>query len=124
MEENGAEKMVIFGTHGSEDPEKATLPFVVGNAALAMDVQVTIVLQASGVTLVQKGCYEHIFAPGFDPLQKLVGSFLELGGKVLVCIPCSDARKISQDILVEGTEMVKGARIVQEVLEAKAVLNY
>ena len=124
MVEGKPEKIVIFATHGSEDPEKAILPFVIGNAALAMDVPVTIVLQSRGVTLVQKGCYEHIFAPGFDPLEKLVGSFVELGGKLLACIPCLESRKIAQETLVDGVELGKAGSVVQEVLEAKAVLNY
>ncbi len=124
MADSSSEKIVIFATHGSEDPEMATIPYVMGNAALAMDVPVTIVLQGAGVTLVQKGCYEHIFSAGFDPLTKLVDSFKEFGGKTFVCIPCIEARKITPDELVEGVELVKGARIVQEVLEAKAVLNY
>jgi predicted peroxiredoxin len=124
MEENKSEKIVIFATHGGEDPERATLPFVVGSAALAMDVPVTIILQATGVTLMKKGCYEHIFAAGFDPLKKLVDSFMEFGGKILVCIPCIESRKITPDMLIEGAELGKAARVVQEVLEAKAVLNY
>jgi len=124
MEESRPEKIVIFATHGGEDPEKATLPFVVGNAALAMDVQVTVILQSAGVTLMKKGCNEHIFAAGFDPLKKLVDSFLEFGGKILVCIPCLESRKITPDMLLEGAELGKAAAVVQEVLEAKAVLNY
>jgi predicted peroxiredoxin len=124
MEENKSEKMVIFATHGGEDPERATLPFVVGSAALAMDVPVTIILQGAGVTLMKKGCYEHIFAAGFDPLKKLIDSFMEFGGKILVCIPCLESRKITPDMLLEGAEQGKAGRVVQEVLEAKAVLNY
>jgi uncharacterized protein len=124
MESNSPEKIVIFAKHGGEDPEKATLPFVVGNAALAMDVKVTMILQASGVTLAAKGFYEHILALGFDPLKKLVDSFMELGGSILVCIPCSEARKITPDMLLQGAQPVKGARVVQEMLEAKAVLSY
>lgn len=124
MEENNPEKIVIFATHGGEDAEKATLPFVIGSAALAMDVPVTMILQTTGVTLAQKGSYEHIFAAGFDPLEKLAGSFLEFGGKILVCTPCTEARRITQDMLIEGVELAKAGRMVQEVLEAKAVLNY
>ncbi len=124
MADGSSEKIVIFATHGGEDPEKATLPFVIGNAALAMDVPVTMILQTTGVTLVQKGVYEHIFAAGFDPLQKLVHSFMEFGGKVVVCIPCTEARNITAEMLVEGAELAKAGRVVQEVLEAKAVLNY
>jgi predicted peroxiredoxin len=124
MAEENSEKIVIFATHGGEDAERATIPFVVGNAALAMDVPVTVILQAAGVTLMKKGCYEHIFAAGFDPLKKLVDSFLELGGKILVCIPCIESRKITPDMLLEGAELGKAARVVQEVLEANAVINY
>src|SRR5208283_4485397 len=102
-----AEKMVIFATHGAEDPEKATLPFVVGNAALAMDVQVTVILQSHGVTLATKGIYEHILFPGFDPLKKMVDSFIEFGGNILVCIPCIEARKITPELLIEKAQLVK-----------------
>jgi predicted peroxiredoxin len=59
MEESKPEKIVVFATHGPEDPERASLPFVCANAALAMDVQATIVLQGAGVLLAKKGCYEH-----------------------------------------------------------------
>jgi uncharacterized protein len=124
MGEKKSEKVVIFATHGGEDPERATIPWVIGNAALAMDTQVVMVLQATGVTLATKGLYDHIFAQGFDPLKKLVDSFLEFGGTILVCIPCIDQRKITADMLIQGAQTVKAARVVQEMLEANAVLSY
>jgi predicted peroxiredoxin len=124
MEESKPEKVVIFATHGPEDPERATLPFVCANAALAMDVQVTVVLQGTGVLLAKKGCYEHVFCAGFDPLKKQVDTFLELGGRIFVCIPCIQERKITNDMLIEKAEPTKAGRVVQEALEAKAVLNY
>jgi uncharacterized protein involved in oxidation of intracellular sulfur len=124
MEQKKPEKVVIFATHGGEDPERATLPFVMGNAALAMDAKVIMVLQAHGVTLATKGYYEHIFAAGLDPLQKLVDTFVESGGNILVCTPCIDQRKIIPDMLIKGAQPVKAARVVQEMLEANAVLSY
>ena len=124
MEEKKAEKIVVFATHGPEDPERASLPFVCANAALAMDVEATVVLQGMGVLLAKKGCYEHVFCAGFDPLKKLVDDFLEFGGKIFVCIPCIQERKITNDMLIEKAEPVKAGRVVQEALEAQAVLNY
>jgi predicted peroxiredoxin len=124
MEESKAEKIVVIATHGPEDPERATIPFVVANAALAMDVQVTLVLQGTGVLLAKKGCYEHVFCAGFDPLKKQVDNFLEFGGKILVCIPCIQERQITNDMLIDKAEPAKAGRVVQESLEAKAVLNY
>lgn len=124
MEERKPEKIVIFATHGPEDPERASLPFVCANAALAMDVQVTVVLQGTGVLLAKRGCYEHVFCAGFDPLEKLVKSFTEFGGKIFVCMPCIEERKITNDMLVEEAQPTKAGRVVQECLEANAVLNY
>ena len=119
-----SEKIVIIATHGGEDPEKACLPFVVANAALAMDVQVTVILQSMGVMLAKKECYDHVFAAGFDPLKKMVDSFIEFGGQLFICIPCIESRKITPDLLIEKAQLVKAGKVVQEVLEANAVLNY
>lgn len=118
------EKIVIIGTHGGEDPERATLPFVVANAALAMDVQVTVILQGVAVTLVQKGVNEHIFAGGFPPLKELMDNYFGQGGTILVCTPCIKERKIGEGMLIEGAKAIAAARVVQECLEAKATLNY
>ena len=123
-EEAPKEKLAIIATHGGEDPERASLPFVVANAALAMDVAVTVMLQGPAVTLASPGCYEHVFAPGLPPLKELVDSFLEQGGALLVCMPCLDSRKIEPGALLAGTVPVKAARVVMEVLEATNVLNY
>ncbi len=123
-EEEKNEKIVIFATHGPEDPERATLPFVMGNGALTMDVQVNILLQGNGVLLAKKGCYDHVFAAGLPALKELVGAFLEQGGEILVCTPCLEERKITKDMLVETAKPIKAARAVMEALEAKNVICY
>lgn len=124
MPEEKTEKIVIISTHGPDDPERASLPFVVGNAALVMDVEVTMALQSAAVLTAMKGSYEHIFAGGFDPLKKLVDTFVELGGKILVCAPCIGERKITTDMLVDGSKVMAGATLVQACIDADAVLNY
>ncbi len=118
------EKIVIFATHGPEDPERATLPFVMGNGAAVMDVEAVVILQGTAVLLSVKGCYEHVFAAGLPPLKEQVDTFIALGGKVLVCTPCINERKILPEMLIETAEPVAAARAIQEVLEANAVLNY
>lgn len=124
MAQNKEEKVVIIATHGGEDPERATLPFVVANAALAMDVKATVVFQGVAVTLAVKGANEHIFAGGFPPLKELMDSFAAQGGQLLLCTPCLKERKIGQDMLVAGAQIVAGGRVVQECLEASSTLNY
>ncbi len=118
------EKIVIIGTHGPEDPERASLPFVVGNAALAMDVKAVVVLQSNAVTLAMQETNEHVFADGFPPLKELMDNFVGLGGRILMCTPCMKGRRITAEMLVKGATPIAGARLVQECLEANTTLNY
>jgi len=124
MSEEKREKLVIFGTHGPEDPERACLPFVIGNAALVMEVEVTIMLQAGAVFLAKEGCYEHVFAAGLPSLKDLIQSFIEQGGTLLICTPCIQERNITPDMLVKIAQPVKAARAVMEILEATNVMTY
>lgn len=124
MSEEKSEKLVIFGTHGPEDPERASLPFVIGNAALVMETKVTVMLQGTAVLVAKKGCYEHVFAAGLPPLKELVDSFIEQGGTLLVCTPCIQERKIIPDMLIETAKPVKAGRAVMEILESDATMTY
>jgi len=124
MAEGREDKVVIIATHGPEDKERATLPFVMANAALAMDTHAVVILQGTGVLLAQKGVYDHIFAGGLPALEGLVRSFLDGGGELLVCTPCVEERKLTKDMLLEEAQLVAGARVIQEVSTAAAVLNY
>jgi len=124
MADTPVEKIVLIATHGAEDPERASLPFVVGNAALAMEVKATAILQGYAVTLASRGTSEHVFAPGLPPLKELLDNFLEQGGELLVCTPCIKERRITPEMLIEGAKPIAAARVVQECLEAKSTLNY
>jgi uncharacterized protein involved in oxidation of intracellular sulfur len=118
------DKITIIATHGAEDPERATLPFVVANAAQAMDTKAVVILQGFGVSLATPGCYEHVFASNMPPLKELMDGYLKQGGELLVCTPCIKARQIAPESLIPGAKPIAAARVVQECLEAKATLNY
>ena len=118
------EKLVIIATYAEESPDKATIPFVMGSAALAMDVDVSIILQVTGVYLALKGYADHVHAAGFPPLLELQETFFEAGGKLLVCSPCIQARKIEPEDLLPQAEVIAGATLVSEVLSATNVVTY
>lgn len=118
------DKVVIMATHGPEDKERATLPFVMATAAQVMEAEAIVILQGTGVLLAQKGVYDHIFAGGLPPLKDLFDAFIEAGGTLLVCTPCLKEREIDSSMLVDGAQLVAGARVIQEVTTASAVLNY
>jgi uncharacterized protein len=120
------EEMVMFiCTHAGDNPEKAAIPFVMGSAALAMDIKAIVVLQEDGVQLGRKGYAEHMTKPGgFEPLPKLINDFLELGGELKVCVPCIKARNISESDLIDKAETTAAAQLITDALKANAVLTY
>jgi predicted peroxiredoxin len=124
MSEN-EEKVMFICTHSGDDPEKAAMPFVMANAALAMDVQALVVLQGDGVYLGKKGYAETMLKPGgFESLAKLISDFLELGGELKVCVPCIKARNISESDLIEKAEMTAAGQLIATSLKANAVFTY
>lgn len=126
MTEQPAEKMLYIGTCAGENPEKAAMPFVMANAALAMDIQATVCLQGNGVYLAWKGYVEKMASPGgFPPVAKLMKDFLELGGRLLVCVPCIKERRINETAdLVEGAQTTAAGALNIEATESKAVFVY
>jgi len=118
------EKIVYIVTHGAEDPERASLPFVLASAAQVMEVEAVVALQGTAVFLGKKGCLEHVFAAGLPPLKDLVANFLNEGGKLLVCVPCIRERKILEADLIEGAQPTAAAALTQEILSANATLVY
>jgi len=112
-------------THGPEDPERATIPFVMAIAAQASDVEVVLGFQASGVLLIREGIAQHVFAAGFPPLKELLDIYLENGGKLLVCGPCVKSRQIDPEKeFIKGAVVVNAATFVKECTEATNVLIY
>ena len=125
MTEKNEEKILYIGTCAGEDPEKASMPFVMACAALAMDIKATIVLQGNGVYLAQNG-YVDKLPPGggFPPMQELLANFMELGGELKVCVPCIKSRNIEESELVAGSQTTAAGALNIEAIEANAVMVY
>jgi uncharacterized protein involved in oxidation of intracellular sulfur len=119
------EKIIYFCTHGGEDAERASICFAMAGAAVALDIDTTVALQGKAVYLAQNGYIDHLPATGgFAPLSKLIGDFIELGGKILVCKPCIDERNIKETDLIEGSSVTSGGTLNLLALESDAHLVY
>ncbi len=125
MEEK-VEKIMYYCTHASDNTEKAAMPFVMANAAMAMDIKATLVLQGAGVYLAKKGYVDNMTPPGgFPPLKKLVEDFIELEGKLLVCVPCIEDRNIDEaEDLIDGAVTSSAGVLNLEAMESDAVFVY
>ena len=114
-----------MSTHGPENYELATIPFVMATAAQAADIEVLIGLQGSAAWLARIEVAEKMTAPSFPPLKELLDAYLEAGGKLYVCGPCVKARKINPETqFLPGATVVTAGVFVKEVMEAKKVLVY
>jgi predicted peroxiredoxin len=119
------EKILYLCTCGKDRSEVAHAPFVLANAALAMDIQATIVLQGDGVNLAQKGFADTMpQGGGFPPMKKLLTDFMEQGGRMWVCGPCIQTRNIAASDLIEGAHITAAGALNQEAIESDAVFVF
>jgi predicted peroxiredoxin len=63
---------LFIGLHGSEDPTKATLPFLMANGALDAGYQTAIVLLGDAVVLMKDAVADSVHGVGFPPLKDLM----------------------------------------------------
>jgi uncharacterized protein len=125
MTEEKQEKILYMCTCGEERSEMAHIPFVLANAALAMDIEATIVLQGDGVRIAVPG-YVDDMPPGggFPPMKKLLADFQDQGGQMWVCGPCIKDRDIAESDLIEGSEVTAAGSVNLAALEADAVFVF
>ena len=70
-------------THCRTDGDKATLAFVVANAALGSEKDTMVFLSSDGVWCAVKGEAEKVNeGPPFAPLKELIDKFVAGGGKI------------------------------------------
>ena len=106
-------KYVVSLTHGLDNPDKATVAFVVANAAVASDKETVVFLSIEATRLSQQGVADSIHEEGFAPLKELMANFAKAGGRMFVCSPCFKKRKLDENNLVAGAAVVGGAKLVE-----------
>ncbi|MGH2408885.1 MAG: DsrE family protein [Chloroflexota bacterium] len=117
-------KVLINNTNGKENLERATLSFVVANAALSSDQEAIILLTIDGAWVATKGYSEGLQAEGFAPLTELVAKFVAGGGSLWVCGACAKPRGITAEHLVEGAQLVGAAKAVEEMVNGAQTLSF
>jgi predicted peroxiredoxin len=111
--------ILIQGTEGADDPEKATLPFIVGNVSATADQDTVVFLTSDAVWLATRGYADDITFAGHPPAGVILADFVANGGRVWACGACTGPRGITADDLVEGAAIVTAVNLA-EVLAAGA----
>jgi len=107
-----------------DNSDKATVAFVVANAALGSDKETMVFLSIEGVRLSQKAYADDIREEGFAPLKELMENFAKAGGKIYVCSPCFKRRKLDENNLVPGAVIVGGAKLVEFLSDGSPCISY
>jgi predicted peroxiredoxin len=118
------EKLLIVSTHSNDDPERATIPFVLGLTALSQGKDAVVLLQIDGVWMARKGFAPLVREETFPPAVDMMNQFLEAGGRLLVCGPCAKKRRLEATDLIDGAVIVNAPTIVKEMGEAHNVVSY
>lgn len=116
--------LLIHCTHGREDPERATLAFIVGNVAASADQSVALLLTIEGVWLATPGYADAIHHEGFPALSEVIASFRANGGQIWVCGTCAKPRGVTEDHLIEGARIVTAANVVEYLVGGAASLDF
>ncbi|MEK7270696.1 MAG: DsrE family protein [Planctomycetota bacterium] len=119
-----AGRFCVSLTCAKDDADRATVAFVVANAAAASDKETVVFLSIEGVRLSQKGYADDVREAGFAPLKDLMDSFAKAGGKIYVCSPCFKKRGLDEGNLVPGAAIVGGAKLVEFLGEGTPSLSY
>jgi predicted peroxiredoxin len=118
-------KFCVSITHCKQDGDRATVGFVVANAAVGSEQKTMVFLSTDGVWAAVKGEYEKINegAP-FAPLKELVDKFVAAGGQILVCTPCMKKRSIDPERLIAGATPAGGAALVEFLSDGTPCITY
>ena len=119
-----AGKFCVSLTHAKDDADRATVAFVVANAAAASDKNTMVFLSTEGVRLSQRGYADGIHEEGFAPLPELMANFVKAGGQILVCSPCFKKRKLDEQNLVAGAVIAGGAKLVEFLADGSPCITY
>ena len=119
-----AGKFLVSLTSAKNDTDKATVAFVVANAAVASGQETVVFLNVEGAFLGSKGYADDIHEEGFAPLKQLMDQFVEAGGNIWVCSPCFKKRDLDEENLIDGAKIVGGAKVVEFLSQGAASITY
>ena len=89
---------LINSSFGPQDIERATVPFILANAA-ANQGDARVFLTCDALNLVVKDRANGLTADGYAPVGQLIDEFVGKGGRIWVCKVCAGVMNITQDDL-------------------------
>jgi predicted peroxiredoxin len=112
-------KLVVVLSRGLDD-ERATVAWTLAATGVASGQDVTVFLVSAGVDLVRRGAADVVQMNPKDPSMKdLIDSFIDGGGTIWACPPCSALRGYTEDNFIDGVT-ITGAGPFHDLLKEGA----
>jgi len=117
-----ARKVLINLATGLEDPERVTVAFLVGGAALQRGDAVAMWLTKEAVRLALPGHALAVACDGCPPLSQLFEQYADGGGGLLVCPICFNAPKLDQNALVSNAKLAGATPMLEWIGDDHAAI--
>lgn len=115
------ETMLFCCSHGEQDPERATVPFIAASVAAVSGRPTAVVCTIDAVWLGTPGVADRVESEGQPALGDLVRSLVDAGGELWLCSACTTPRGITADDTIDGATIVGAARIVEALASGRAI---
>lgn len=115
------EPMLFCVSHGEDDPERATVPFIAASVAAVSGMRAVVVCTIDAVWLGTPGVADRVESEGQPALGDLVRNLLDAGGEIWLCSACTTPRGITAGDTIEGATIVGAARIVEALASGRAI---
>jgi predicted peroxiredoxin len=116
--------IIVNCAQGRDEPERATLSFVVGNVSATANQATVVLLTIDGVWLATAGYADDIAHAGMPPLKEVLASFVAAGGQIWACGACTGPRGITASDLVEGATIVTAAMVVEAMVGGARTMSF
>ena len=120
---NETKDLIIVMTKGIND-EVSSVGLTLANGAMTAGKSVGLFLTSAAIDLVRKKGVDHTHVHPMEPLGDLLSAFMERGGDVWACPPCTTARGYDEDSLIDGVVISGASVIFERIREGAATLTF
>ncbi|MGM0418926.1 MAG: DsrE family protein [Thermodesulfobacteriota bacterium] len=106
------DKVVIVIAAGLDNPNRSTRGIHLATVAQKKGKDVKVFLLDDAVFVAKEGLAENLYAATGDSAADLLLHLQEFEVPILACTPCAQARKITQDDLIEGARLATAAELI------------
>lgn len=115
--------LIVVMTKGIYD-EVSSVGLVIANGALTSGKTVGLFLTSSAIDLVRKNGVEHTQVHPMESVKDLLQSFMDRGGDVWCCPPCTSARGYDENSLIDGVSIHGASVIMERIRKGAATLTF